>query len=116
MEEHAPYVHILLVAPPQDEDTGRIRGKTDKGEAVGKLISLYRTFQEDVLTIGLGDSPNDFSMLKCVDFPWLIRSSHAFPGIEKEIPNIKVTLEKGPKGWNRAVLDTLCKKTSGGTT
>ena len=83
-----------------------LHGKYDKGEAVGKLISWYREHHQ-VLTIALGDSPNDFSMLKQVDTPVLIRSSRDFPGIREMIPGLKITREVGPKGWNSAVLDLL---------
>jgi len=62
--------------------------------------------------MALGDSPNDFSMLKRVNHPVLIRSSHQFPGVQALIPGVQITKEKGPKGWNAAVLDLLHKQTA----
>jgi mannosyl-3-phosphoglycerate phosphatase len=84
-----------------------LHGKSDKGVAVDKVISWYREYHPQVLTIALGDSPNDFSMLKRVDHPVLIRSPRDFPGIQQMIPGIEVTQEMGPKGWNAAVLNIL---------
>lgn len=84
-----------------------LQGNMDKGEAIGKVISWYQEKYLRVLSIALGDSPNDFSMFKRVDYPVLIRSSKTFKGIEREIPGVRVTQEMGPKGWNKAVLDLL---------
>ncbi len=81
-----------------------LHGKNDKAEAVQKLISWYKKTYPRVCAIGLGDSPNDFGMLKAVNYPVLIRSERRFPGIEKDIPGVRITSEKGPCGWNVAVL------------
>ena len=91
-----------------------IHGRIDKGASVTKLISWYKGHQAHVVSIALGDSPNDFSMLKRVDQPVLIRSSRHFPGIEKDIPGLQITENMGPDGWNRAVLDILGQKLKGG--
>ena len=91
-----------------------LHGETDKGMAVDKLATWYRKYHSGVETIALGDSPNDFSMLKRAEHPVLIRSSRQFPGIEQEIPNLRRTREKGPKGWNTAVMGLLCEKKCGG--
>ena len=72
-----------------------------------RLVAWYRTTHPSILTIALGDSPVDFSMLKLADFPVLIRSSHQYPELQKTIPRLRVTQEPGPKGWNAAVLDIL---------
>ncbi len=84
-----------------------LHGKGDKGEAMGRLVAWYRTYYPSLLTIALGDSPVDFSMLKRADYPVLIRSSNQYPELKKVIPRLKVTQEPGPKGWNAAVLDIL---------
>ena len=91
-----------------------ILGKNDKGGAVNALISWYKQSHPYLFSIALGDSPNDFSMLRQVDQAILVRSSTKHPTIAKEIPGIKVTLEKGPKGWNTAILELLDKKIQGG--
>lgn len=91
-----------------------LHGKNDKGYAVKKLISWYKESYSDFFTLALGDSPNDFSMLMEVDLPVLVRSSRSFPGIEKEIPGVKITNEIGPEGWNSIIMDYLTKKIDGG--
>ncbi len=91
-----------------------LHGKNDKGDAIEKVVSWYKQYYDDTFTIALGDSPNDFSMLKRVNYPVLIRSSRPFPGIEENIPGLRITRETGPKGWNGAVLDILGEKLKGG--
>ena len=90
-----------------------LHGKTNKGEAVKKLIQWYEESHPELFTIALGDSLNDFCMLKQVDQPVLIRSQQEFPGIEEEIPRLMITKKIGPDGWNSAVLDILGKKIKG---
>ncbi|MFH1350218.1 MAG: HAD-IIB family hydrolase [Pseudomonadota bacterium] len=89
-----------------------LKGRIDKGEAVGKVISWYQGYSPRVLSIALGDSPNDFSMLERADYPVLVRSLQDFEDIEKIIPRVRVTRERGPKGWNTAVLEILGDITS----
>ena len=84
-----------------------LHGKGDKGEAMERLVAWYRTYHPSLLTIALGDSPVDFSMLKRADYSVLIRSSHQYPELKEMIPRLRVTQEPGPTGWNAAVLDIL---------
>jgi len=91
-----------------------LHGDCDKGEALEKLVRWYETACGPVKTIALGDSPNDFSMMKRVDYPVLVRSSREYPALEKEIPNLRTTHEKGPAGWNAAVTALLTGKWNGG--
>ena len=72
-----------------------------------KIIAFYKQTYGDVVSIALGDSPNDFSMLKRADVPVLVRSEQAFPELLKQIPNLVITHSKGPEGWNEAVLNFL---------
>lgn len=91
-----------------------IHGKNDKGTAVKRLIEWYEESYAEVFSVGLGDSPNDFPMLKVVDRPVLIFSGQHFPGIEEEIPGLHITQRPGPDGWNSAILDILSDKIEGG--
>ncbi|MBW1912693.1 MAG: HAD-IIB family hydrolase [Deltaproteobacteria bacterium] len=91
-----------------------LHGKNDKGAAVKRVTSWYRELHHRLFSIAIGDSPNDFSMFKQVDQPVLVRSNQAFPGIEREIPGLKITREPGPEGWNSAVLEILDEKNMGG--
>jgi len=87
-----------------------LNGKNDKGQAIQKLMSLYKRLHGNIVSVALGDSPNDFSMLECADYPVLVRSKRNFEGLKKRIPWLMVTSEMGPKGWNTALLDILNEK------
>jgi mannosyl-3-phosphoglycerate phosphatase len=87
-----------------------LHGKNDKGVSVDKLVAWYGEQHSYVMTMALGDSPNDFSMFKRVTHPVLVRSSRQFPELQALIPGLQVTKEKGPKGWNAAVLEILNKE------
>ena len=80
-------------------------GGEDKGRAVKILTDLWRARQEEWtgMTIGLGDSSNDLSLLKAVDIPIWVGSGPAPAGAE--------VYAKGPGGWNRAVMNFLKTKT-----
>jgi len=87
-----------------------LHGGCDKGEAVEKLVRSYEAVYGKVKSVALGDSANDFVMLKRADYPVLVRSSRDYPGLEKEIPSLRTTREKGPAGWNAAVTALLTGK------
>lgn len=82
----------------------------DKGLAVKTVKAIYsENWHTTPITIGLGDSPNDFSMLAVVDYPILIPHSD---GRYEDILLPRLTLAKypGSKGWNDAlgsILNTL---------
>jgi mannosyl-3-phosphoglycerate phosphatase len=82
-------------------------GLNDKGHAVASLIAWYKETRSRVTSMALGDSPNDFSMLKQADYPVLIRSARRFSGLEETIPGLRVSSETGPRGWNTEVLYRL---------
>jgi mannosyl-3-phosphoglycerate phosphatase len=74
-----------------------------KGLAVKMLTSMYGT-EVDItpVTAGLGDSPNDFSMLRAVHVPYLLQGSG---GKHAPAPEGFIRVDrKGPEGWNIAVL------------
>ena len=76
-----------------------IMGKSDKGKAVEILTRLFKKEYEDVMTIGLGDSPNDFHMLDNVDAGYLVMKKN------RRYSSKKYARAKGigPEGWNKAV-------------
>ena len=83
-----------------------ILGASDKGAAVRMLTDLYRRHLGAVTTIGLGDAPNDESLLRAVDIPVLIRSPR-LDRLRALVPNGRVTSRNGPAGWNDTVLELL---------
>jgi len=86
-----------------------LQGKNDKARGMGLVTEWYKEYHGEVLTVALGDSPNDFGMLDRADFPVLIRSQRSFPHLKKRIPKLRITDDTGPKGWNSAVLSILNK-------
>lgn len=85
-------------------------GKTDKGSSMEKLLSWYKRFMRETISIALGDSPNDFPMLEKADCPVLVRSQVDFSDLSAKIPRLRITREMGPQGWNAAVLNILGEK------
>ena len=89
-----------------------LAGGCDKGRAVNMLARIMRFCFGDVFTMGIGDSPNDLSMLEAVDLPILVQR----PG-GRYHPVLVNALEKairapgiGPIGWNEAVVTLLKEK------
>jgi mannosyl-3-phosphoglycerate phosphatase len=86
----------------------------DKGDAVRRVREIFsRHWQKSVLSIGFGDSPNDFPLLKAVDIPVLI--PHEDGSFEElELPGLFRAPYPGSRGWNEAALkiiaDTPAKK------
>jgi len=86
-----------------------LQGKNDKAKGMELITEWYKEYHREVLTIALGDSPNDFGMLERADFPVLIRSQRSFPDLTKRIPRLRITEDTGPKGWNSAVTNILSR-------
>jgi mannosyl-3-phosphoglycerate phosphatase len=75
-----------------------------KGEAVRQLVSLYQSLSpaEPVVTLGLGNSPNDLPMLEAVDHPIVL------PGATGPHPQLAergwpIAPTVAPVGWAQAV-------------
>ncbi len=79
----------------------------DKGKAVQIATEIFAENMNDkVISIGIGDSANDISMLKHVDIPVLI--PHPDGSFEDlEITNLLHAGQPGSKGWNQIVIDIL---------
>ncbi len=78
-------------------------GDNNKGKAVEILTDLYKKKYEDVFTIGIGDSRNDFSMLDSVDRGYLVMKKNE----EYVSKDYNPAGEIGPKGWKRVVEKEL---------
>jgi mannosyl-3-phosphoglycerate phosphatase len=87
-----------------------LHGDNDKGRSMEKVISWYKQVHGEVMTIVLGDSPNDFPMLKLADYPILVRGNRDFLYLKEDIPRLEITRAIGPEGWNSAVLGILDNK------
>ena len=86
-----------------------IGGEAGKGIAVHQLVQLYTpTFPADepIVTIGLGNSPNDLDMLANVD------RAIVLPGISGPHPQLSergwtIAPQPAPEGWAMAVNQVL---------
>ena len=84
-----------------------ILGDHDKGKAAKILKEFYERENGHVLSIGIGDSLNDVSLLKEVDYPILIPKEDGHY-IDTGFINGLIKAEyAGPKGWNMAVSKVL---------
>jgi mannosyl-3-phosphoglycerate phosphatase len=84
-----------------------ILGDSNKGTAVSVLSDLYRRQMGDIITVGLGDRPNDFPMLQRVDVPVLVQQPDGNYAEDLDVPGLIRAGGIGPEGWNKAVLDIL---------
>jgi mannosyl-3-phosphoglycerate phosphatase len=83
-------------------------GPHDKGKAVRHVLALYG---RGVRSVGLGDAPNDLSLLEAVDEPILmplVRGGVAGE-LARALPRAARAPHPGPRGWNEAVLDLLAR-------
>jgi len=82
-------------------------GDHDKGEAVEALKQCYQLKFGSIVTIGLGDSLGDVSMLKKVDYPILVQDHRGEHDRRIALPNLTKAESIGPEGWDKAVLKLI---------
>ncbi|NPU84979.1 MAG: HAD-IIB family hydrolase [Syntrophaceae bacterium] len=84
-----------------------IRRGQDKGRAARFVKTIFgRQWNEPILTVGLGDGPNDIPLLMAVDYPVQIPSPGG-KGLQCRIPRLMVADAPGSLGWRRAVEGIL---------
>jgi mannosyl-3-phosphoglycerate phosphatase len=89
---------------------GRFRhliGHAGKGRAVSVLLEAYQKTYGEVVSIGLGDSPNDFSFLELVEIPVILGPPSLAESLTPPPDKAHRCDVPGPEGWNQAVLDIL---------
>jgi mannosyl-3-phosphoglycerate phosphatase len=86
-----------------------LMGSHDKGKTVKILLDLYRRRDPKIMSVGLGNSANDFALLSQVDRPILIRKSDGtwHPEVAEKIPFVERTQAIGPNGWREAIEKIL---------
>ncbi|HDZ62211.1 MAG TPA: HAD-IIB family hydrolase [Nitrospirae bacterium] len=84
-----------------------LMGESDKGRAVDILSRQFRRQYKNIITVALGDSPNDIEMFDKVDHAVIIQKPDG--SYDKRIKMKKLIKADGPgpEGWNRAVLKIL---------
>lgn len=90
-----------------------VTGPFDKGTAIAHTLSLFQKKYPDssLVSIGLGDSPNDIAMLNAVDHAVVIESERRHL-VKLQHDNVTYSAEEGPLGWNTEIL-TLLKRYRG---
>ena len=86
-----------------------LTGPTDKGTAVGVILTSWRAVGRPPRSVGLGDSANDISMLEAVDRPIVVPRPGGAPDADlvRALPGAELAPAPGPEGWNAAVLAAL---------
>lgn len=79
----------------------------DKGNAVKILTGYLNENHTNVITVGIGDSPNDFRMLEEVDYSYLVKRPDD-NWVDCNIQNINKIPAIGPCGFS-AVVDIIIK-------
>ena len=83
--------------------------KVDKGKAMHIIMKGYRERlgEIDLKSIALGDSLNDFTMLRSADFPILVKKHDGSYERRDTIENVCYSPGIGPVGWNSSLLNLL---------
>jgi mannosyl-3-phosphoglycerate phosphatase len=83
-----------------------------KGRAVRKVQKIFAgSGPTPVVSLGLGDSPNDAEMLEVVDHPIVIpRPDGSVMDVERD--DAVVAPEPGSRGWSSALLDVVSRLSS----
>ncbi|OPY69908.1 MAG: Glucosyl-3-phosphoglycerate/mannosyl-3-phosphoglycerate phosphatase [Syntrophorhabdus sp. PtaU1.Bin002] len=84
-----------------------ILGESDKGKAVTLLSALYRAKHGEIVTIGIGDSPNDIPMLKSVNYPIIVKHPDGTFDPRIHLGWVIKADGVGPEGWNKAILQLI---------
>lgn len=84
-----------------------VMGPHDKATTMSFLIQQYNNHNtRPIISIALGDSPNDLEMLKTADYGVLIPNQHSAFSID-ESEKIIYAKHEGPRGWNETLLKLL---------
>jgi mannosyl-3-phosphoglycerate phosphatase len=86
-----------------------VLANNNKGLAVSILANFFKMKYSKILTVGLGDSTNDISMLEAVDLPVLVQKPD-FTWENFERDGLVKIEGVGPEGWNNFIRDFLAGK------
>lgn len=84
-----------------------VLGNSDKGKAISILIDIYKIKFGEIITISIGDSPNDIPMLEKVDYPIIVQKPDGNYDSRINVPGLIRAEGIGPEGWNMAVINSL---------
>jgi mannosyl-3-phosphoglycerate phosphatase len=106
LEETASLYQCKIVVG--DRFSHLISHNSGKGNAVKWLLNNYKFVHEQTLTIGLGNSPNDLSLLENVHIPIIIPG---LKGVHSGLQNRDwlVATTSGCLGWNLVLTEVIHK-------
>jgi mannosyl-3-phosphoglycerate phosphatase len=83
--------------------------KVDKGDAMKIIMDGYRMREgrDDLQSIALGDSLNDFAMLSAADHAYLVKKHDGSYESRQELERVIFSPGIGPEGWNQSVITFL---------
>jgi mannosyl-3-phosphoglycerate phosphatase len=86
-----------------------LTGDIDKGGALAALLDDLPPGVPRPFTIGLGDAPNDLSLLLRVNRPIVVPrpGGHVDADLARALPKAERAPHPGPAGWNAALLTVL---------
>jgi mannosyl-3-phosphoglycerate phosphatase len=84
-----------------------LMGTNDKGQAVLRLIDLYRRKFGFLQTAALGDSLNVLPMLAAVDIPVLLPKPDGRYDPSVKLDGLFFAKDSGPRGWCDSVLEII---------
>jgi mannosyl-3-phosphoglycerate phosphatase len=84
-------------------------GQVDKGSALIKIMHGYRSKYPSrrFRSLALGDSLNDFAMLRSADDAVLVRKHDGTHETREVIPDVIFSPGIGPAGWNDSILNII---------
>jgi mannosyl-3-phosphoglycerate phosphatase len=84
-------------------------GQYDKADAMNYLVGRYASFMPDkhVISIALGDSPNDLRMLENADYAVIIHGVNSDKLTLTKREHVLRSQGRGPVGWNECMQSIL---------
>ena len=84
-------------------------GQYDKADAMQYLVKRYESCYpgKEIVTIALGDSPNDARMLECADYAVIIKGVNSDKLDIKGAGEVMRSEGEGPIGWNECIQSLL---------
>jgi mannosyl-3-phosphoglycerate phosphatase len=77
---------------------------------VSILTALYKKASGNIITVALGDNPNDLPMLERVDMPVIVQKRDGSYAPDINLPRFLKAEGIGPRGWNSVVERILSKE------